>query len=126
MSEYDERTIPVTLDGLDYEAPVLGGLTYKELIFTVFFSFLVTLPITLPASYLLFGTTLLAPIVSAVLMLFITRSVTKKIYILKKDRPSYLVWVGLQKQLQNQGIFGLKIPMGFIKTTHWHTGITKD
>lgn len=122
MSERDENTIPVTLDGLDYEAPALGGLTYKELMLTICISFIVSCMIMAPLAQLILGNYIFGLLISVLTTVGFTAKFTKKAYILKKDRPSYMVWIEMQKKIQNEGIWGIKIPMAFIKTTYWHTG----
>ena len=126
MSEYDERTIPVTLDNLDYESSVLGGLTYKELIATIIISFVISLFFTVPIAHFVLGNVLFSFVLSVIFTVIFTNRFMKKIYILKKDRPSYMVWIAMQKKIQNDGVKGVRIPMGFVKTTYWHTGIKKD
>lgn len=125
MSEFEERTIPVPLDNLDFEAPALGGLTYKELIITIACSFFLSLTISIPFAAYILGNFLFGFLISILFTAIFTYKFMKRAYILKKDRPSYMIWIAMQKKIQNEGIFGIKIPLGFIETTHWHTGTKK-
>lgn len=126
MSERDERNIDVPLDNLDYEAAALGGLTYQELITTIVASYIFSIFITIPFAHFILGNFLYGFIASFVVAGLFTKSFMKKAYILKKDRPSYMIWIMLQKKIQHGGVFGIKIPLGFIPDGYWHTGVKKN
>lgn len=122
MSIEKEGTIPITLDSLDYEPPSVAGLTYKELMVVIVASFVVSCTICTPIAYFVLGMGLLGPVIAVGVTIAFTVQFARKAYVWKKGRPSYLLWIELQKKIQNQGVLGVKIPMGFIKTTYWHTG----
>jgi Protein of unknown function (DUF3487). len=125
MSIEKEGTIRITLDGLDYEPPSVAGLTYKELMVVIVTSFIVSCAICTPLAYFVIGIGMLGPIIAVGVTIAFTVQFARKAYIWKKDRPSYLLWIEMQKKIQNHGVLGMKIPMGFIKTTYWHTGAKK-
>lgn len=122
MAEKDEKTIPVAIDNLDYTPLMFSGFTAKELGLTYGISFLVLSTIVALVAQLFFGLWMFGPILGALLAAFVTIWAANKAYRLKAGRPSYLMWIDLQKRIQEEGYFGIKISMGLVKSTRWHTG----
>ncbi|WP_428776374.1 DUF3487 family protein [Vibrio sp.] len=125
MSAEDERTIPVTLDNLDYEACALGGFTHKELVMTFGVLAVGFLIPSIPIAHLFLGHFAFGLMFSFLMATLLTAHFSRKAYLLKNGRPSYMLWVDLQRKIQTQGIFGIKLNMGFVETTYWHTGPEK-
>lgn len=121
MAVEDERTVDVVLDQFDYEAPVVGGFTHKELAMCFFGSLVGTCFITIPFGSLVLGHFGLGFIISVVFAFIFTAYAARRAYTIKKGRPSYMLWVDIKRKWQNEGYYGIKLNFGFVKSTYWDT-----
>jgi conjugative transfer region protein (TIGR03750 family) len=116
-----ERTIPFTLDSLDFEPNVFFGFTGNEFLFCIVAQTIGYSILLVPISKIAFDVGMfgfVAGMFLAVCMsIFFARIATTK----KKGRPSYMLWVDIKRHVQFKGvIFGhLKVPFGFIETAKW-------
>lgn len=126
MAEQDENNIPFTLDKLDYEANMVGGFTQTELILT-FIAMFIFSAITLSfVAHFWFGIWSLGAIAGFALAVLLTAKASHTAYIVKKGRPSYMLWVDLRRKLQDDGFLGVRIPFGYIKSTSWSINARKS
>lgn len=126
MSEREERTIPIPIDNLDYTPNMLAGFTAAELGGTFAALFVCSATVLSFISHLVFGQFVFGFLLSILVSALGTVTFAKKAYRIKAGRPSYLMWVDVQRRVQNRGVFGIKIPMGLVKGGLWHTGSTKQ
>ncbi len=119
MSVKREGTIPVVLDGLDFEANAFLGFTNMEFAMTIcacggFYAIALV-----PISSLLFGSAMYGFIGSIALGVFSGVGAAAKAETLKKGRPSYMLWIDLKRHLQFKGLWGAKFSFGFTSSKRW-------
>lgn len=123
MAEYDENNIQFTLDKLDYEATMVGGFTQKELICTFVVFFVICAPILSIIAQVWFEIWSIGAIVSFGFAALLTAKASHTAYIIKKGRPSYLMWVDFRRRLQDRGFLGIKIDFKYIRSTSWSINV---
>lgn len=120
--EKEEETIPVTIDKVEFIPNTIFGLCGSEF-FTVvggalFFSSLFTLPL----SGFLFGAIWYGPVMSLAISLCTGLWFAKKAVVLKRNRPSYLLWSEWKRKIQNAGYFNF----GLVKHSVWENKATRN
>ncbi|EGQ9284421.1 DUF3487 family protein [Vibrio parahaemolyticus] len=119
MSLEKERTIPVTLDRLDFEPNAFLGFTNLEFAFTCVAGSAACMIVLLPISGFVLGSVVYGFILSVALGVFIGVSGAAKAETVKKGRPSYMLWIDFKRRIQFRGVLGLKYAFGFIETKTW-------
>lgn len=119
MDIEEERSIPFTLDKLDYEATMVGGLTQKELIctFAVFAVFFIAIFSII--TKLLWDIASIGAITAFLVAGICTAKAAHTAYVVKKGRPSYMLWMDLRRKFQDEGVLFIKINFGLIRNTYW-------
>lgn len=102
---------------------MVGGFTQKELICTFVVFFVICAPILSIIAHLWFEIWSIGAIVSFGLAALLTAKASHTAYIVKKGRPSYLMWVDFRRKLQDEGFLGIKIDFKYIKSTSWSINI---
>ena len=114
-----ENTSDLILDTIDYTPNLFFGFTAVELgICFMVSSSLCAFPFTF-ISGMLTNTILYGFVVSALVGGFISFFAAQKAMILKKDRPSYMMWLDMARYIQDKGILGVKINMNMVKDEVW-------
>ena len=126
MGAKEERTIPVPIDNLDYMPLMFAGFTQVELLVCFVVFYIIDAVILTISSNILFGTLSFGFILAVLFAAGKTIWAANKAYRIKNGRPSYLMWVDLQKHIQNKGILGIKFSMGYVSNSKWHTGSKKE
>lgn len=115
----DEHTSNIILDTVDYTPNLFFGFTASELAMCYIVSLIIT---TIPLSIIsgIFTKTSLYGIVAGAFFAgFISFFAAQKARVLKKDRPSYMLWMDLARFIQDKGIFGIKVKMGLVRDQVW-------
>ncbi|WP_199438337.1 DUF3487 family protein [Vibrio owensii] len=119
MSIEKEKTIPVTLDRLDFEPNAFLGFTNLEFAFTCAGGAAACAIPLLPLSGFVFGSVIYGFILSVALGVFIGVTAAARAETLKKGRPSYMLWIDFKRRIQFRGVLGIKYAWGFIDTKKW-------
>lgn len=126
MAELDENNIQFTLDKLDYEATMIGGFTQKELLSTFIVFFILSAVILSFIAHFWFGIWSIGTIIGFGVAALLTAKASHTAYIIKKGRPSYLMWVDFRRKLQDDGLLGIKFNFKYIRSTSWSINIKDE
>lgn len=115
----DENTSDLILDTIDYTPNLFFGFTAAELGLCFLISMTIcSIPLTI-VSGMLTNTILYGFVVGALCAAFISFFAAQKAMILKKDRPSYMMWLDMARFIQDKGIMGFKINMKMVTDQVW-------
>lgn len=117
--EKQEKNIPVVLDHLDFDPNALFGFTISELGMCMMVLFFACLFPLVALCQIIGINPMFGAIAAAALGLVLSFAAAKRAEILKKGRPSYMLWIDLKRRLQDEGIFGLKYNFGLVKSMVW-------
>lgn len=115
----EEQTSDLVIDTVDYTPNMLFGFTVAEMMMcfgAVYGLLLVPLWMT---TKILFGTILYGFVLDALVSGFVTYRAAIRAQVLKKDRPSYMIWIDLRRKLQDEGILGIKINFKLVSDAVW-------
>jgi len=119
MYEDGEQTADLILDTIDNTPNLLFGFTMSELMWCFLTALVITsIPCCLLSGYF-FGTIMFGFILGALFSAIICFLAAQKAMFLKKDRPSYMMWLDLKRFIQDKGILGLKVNMKLIPDQAW-------
>ena len=119
MATETENTISFIIDELDFEPNTFMGFTGKEFMSCIgclssFFA--ITFAI---ATKFILGAAMYGIVFGCVVGVLVSIAFAKRAEVIKKGRPSYMIWVDLQRKIQLEGFLGIKINFGFINSTKW-------
>ncbi|ODM56062.1 MULTISPECIES: DUF3487 family protein [Vibrio] len=115
-----EKTSKVPLDQLDFSPCSIGGFTNAEFGLCFFGSTVGIALLLVPlVSSIYDGAGIYAAVVSFALALPLTIYLAKRAEILKKGRPSYMLWIDLMRKIQDEGIFGARYNFNLIANQVW-------
>ena len=114
----DDISISFTLDRLDFEPTLVRGFTATELMIAsgVFFVFWAVFWLVV---FALFGKAMVGIGVAFAFTLISVFVAAGRVEILKRGRPSYLLWVDLKRRLQTRGVLGVKVNFKLIDSSNW-------
>lgn len=124
--EEDENTSGLILDTIDFTPCLFFGFTATELACCFLVSLvLCSIPLTI-LSGMCTKTILYGFVGGAVCATVISFFAAQKAQILKKDRPSYMMWYDLMRFVQDKGVFGIKINMRMVGDQVWEIEKSED
>lgn len=119
MNTDREQTSSLILDTIDNTPNLFFGFTSNELIICFMTTLILTsIPFCILSGYL-FGTILFGFVMGLLVACVVSFFAGQKAEKLKKDRPSYMMWFDLRRQIQDKGILGVKINRGLVGDAVW-------
>lgn len=113
--EVEEETIQVIIDEVEFTPNAIFGLNWSEFGATASLTLILSLFVTLPLSSFCFGKVWYGLILSFAFAAIFSVWFSKKASMLKRGRPSYLLWAEWKRKVQNMGILNF----GLVKNTEW-------
>ncbi|MBD0788033.1 DUF3487 family protein [Vibrio sp. Y2-5] len=117
----DEETSDLILDTIDFTPNLLAGFTASEMVSFFAVCFVILIIPCAAGSHYLADTILYGFILDAVISSYLTYRGALRAQVLKRNRPSYMMWIDLQRRLQDRGILGVKINFKLVPDAVWET-----
>ena len=114
----DDITVHFVLDRLDFEPTLIKGFTATELMIASGASIVFWCGVWVPVMALI-GKAMVGVGIGFLFTLVTVAIAAGRVEVLKRGRPSYLLWVDLKRRIQFRGILGIKINFRMIGTSNW-------